>query len=151
MDCRAPRRRAAAAARALEPAHAPLAACPQAERILGQALRELGYPREELVVSTKLFFGTGQPQPALFWLSRVRCQRVLCPAVLAGHGWIRGGAACLAGAAHLPPHPSRWCVRGSLLRCLPPSLPPPPLAGTPPFWLTQAAARPLPAACPGST
>ncbi|PSC71002.1 putative voltage-gated potassium channel subunit beta [Micractinium conductrix] len=30
----------------------------KAERILGQALRELGYPREELVVSTKLFFGT---------------------------------------------------------------------------------------------
>lgn len=31
----------------------------EAERIMGQALAELGYRREELVISTKVFFGTG--------------------------------------------------------------------------------------------
>ena len=31
----------------------------EAERIMGAALRELGVPREEYVLSTKVFFGTG--------------------------------------------------------------------------------------------
>ena len=34
----------------------------QAEELMGQALRELGYPRQEYVISTKIFFGTGRVQ-----------------------------------------------------------------------------------------
>ncbi|KAL4420259.1 hypothetical protein ABPG77_003438 [Micractinium sp. CCAP 211/92] len=42
----------------------------QAEEILGAALRELGYPRSEYVVSTKIFFGTGSSAPNARGLSR---------------------------------------------------------------------------------
>ncbi|PRW44395.1 putative voltage-gated potassium channel subunit beta [Chlorella sorokiniana] len=42
----------------------------QAEEIMGQALRELGYKREEYVISTKVFFGTGSSAPNTTGLSR---------------------------------------------------------------------------------
>lgn len=42
----------------------------KAEEILGAALRELGYPRSDYVVSTKIFFGTGGKAPTAKGLSR---------------------------------------------------------------------------------
>lgn len=42
----------------------------EAERIMGQALKELGYKREEYVLSTKVCFGAGSDKPTAKGLSR---------------------------------------------------------------------------------
>lgn len=42
----------------------------KAEEIMGAALKGLGYPRSEIVVSTKIFFGTGSSAPNTKGLSR---------------------------------------------------------------------------------
>jgi hypothetical protein len=42
----------------------------QAEEITGQALKELGVERSEIVVSTKLYFGSGSSAPTARGLSR---------------------------------------------------------------------------------
>ena len=42
----------------------------KAESELGAALQELGWPRDEYVVSTKIYFGTGSEEPNTWGLSR---------------------------------------------------------------------------------
>lgn len=37
---------------------------------MGQALKELAWPRDEYVLSTKVFFGTGRKEPNTRGLSR---------------------------------------------------------------------------------
>jgi voltage-dependent potassium channel beta subunit len=46
-------------------------ACGESERVMGQALRELGWPRDSYCVSTKVFFGAvPEPRPNQHGLSR---------------------------------------------------------------------------------
>lgn len=42
----------------------------QSEIEMGRALKELNWPREEYVLSTKVFFGTGSKEPNTRGLSR---------------------------------------------------------------------------------
>jgi len=42
----------------------------QSEIDMGQALKELNYPRDEYVLTTKIFFGTGRKEPNTRGLSR---------------------------------------------------------------------------------
>jgi hypothetical protein len=89
---------------------------------MGRALRELGYPRQEYVISTKIFFGTGRVQ-----LTFASPSASAAATAGAGH--------CAAAPAGLPAK-ARLAHAGIdfLVLCF-----------------LQAAARPLPRASPEST
>ena len=89
---------------------------------MGQALRELGYPRQEYVISTKIFFGTGKVQ-----LSFASPSASAAATAGAGH--------CAAAPAGLPAK-ARLAHAGIDFLAL---------------CFLQAAARPLPRASPEST
>lgn len=42
----------------------------ESELELGRALKELGWPRDEYVLTTKIFFGTGRKEPNTRGLSK---------------------------------------------------------------------------------
>lgn len=62
---------------------------------MGQALKELGVPREEFVLSTKVFFGTGGCAVGL-WRGRLMCPEAA--ALGSGAGEASRRAAAAAGA-----------------------------------------------------